>query len=326
MFASRGMYAGDSVLSRAADAARITDDIASELFCAETFTSRTATGVKFTVADRDGDLNPETISYLWSGVVGDPLTRAYNAQTAVNVLDDVATFELTYTYRTVTEQGSPAVSESGDMLLIGHEPTQNLQGFDLTGTNRVGQYFQPALAPDVVSWRVTSIRFRMKSLLLIGGATRVDLRKPAGGPVPSNTVLWTDLVPESLLGILFGWHSVTVTGVSGLSPDSGLCLVLYPDFESGGGSTGTVEYESSGATVPGGAFLSSADGGSSWAADDSKAMAFRVYGRVTTLGDPPAVNRDYLTAVGIRVGVGSEAGRYAQTSVQVLNGPEVSGP
>ena len=40
-------------------------DITAELQFAQSFTERTATSVAFTVADRNGDTNPETIRYAW---------------------------------------------------------------------------------------------------------------------------------------------------------------------------------------------------------------------------------------------------------------------
>src|SRR5215468_2376022 len=54
------------------------DRIASELRYATSITEATPTSVAFTVADRDGDGQPETIRYAWSGASGAPLTREYN--------------------------------------------------------------------------------------------------------------------------------------------------------------------------------------------------------------------------------------------------------
>ncbi len=82
----------------------------SELQMALSFTERTPTTVEFTVADRNGDLGPETIRYEWSGTSGDPLLRQYNGGAQVAVLDNLAEFALDYVVKTVTESGG----ESGE--------------------------------------------------------------------------------------------------------------------------------------------------------------------------------------------------------------------
>jgi prepilin-type N-terminal cleavage/methylation domain-containing protein len=79
-----------------ADAAGVVDQITAELAVALSFSERTATAVTFTVPDRDGDEAPETIRYAWSGVAGDPLTRAYKGGEAQAIAQDVQQFNLTY--------------------------------------------------------------------------------------------------------------------------------------------------------------------------------------------------------------------------------------
>lgn len=76
------------------------EDITAELRDAIYFKQRTATSVMFTVPDRDGDSDVETIRYSWSGTAGDPLHREYNGGTAVAVLDDVHVFSLVYSIQT----------------------------------------------------------------------------------------------------------------------------------------------------------------------------------------------------------------------------------
>jgi type II secretory pathway pseudopilin PulG len=76
------------------------DDITAELRDAVYFKQRTANSVMFTVPDRDGDGDVETIRYSWSGTAGAPLSREYNGGTAVPVLDSVYAFSLTYTVQT----------------------------------------------------------------------------------------------------------------------------------------------------------------------------------------------------------------------------------
>ena len=77
-------------------ASEVAEQLATELQYAVSINSRSATMIEFTVADRDTDEVAETIRYEWSGTPGDPLTRQYNAGTAVNVLDSVQEFNLSY--------------------------------------------------------------------------------------------------------------------------------------------------------------------------------------------------------------------------------------
>jgi hypothetical protein len=76
-------------------------DITAELQFAQSFTERTATSVKFTVADRNGDTNPETIRYAWSGTPGDPLTRQFNGGAVIDVVQNVYDFNLDYQTKSV---------------------------------------------------------------------------------------------------------------------------------------------------------------------------------------------------------------------------------
>ncbi|MEO8494723.1 MAG: hypothetical protein ABI614_06615 [Planctomycetota bacterium] len=78
------------------------EDIAAELRDAVYFKQRTATSVMFTVPDRDGDGDVETIRYSWSGTAGAALLREYNGGTAVAVVDAVHAFSLVYNVQTNT--------------------------------------------------------------------------------------------------------------------------------------------------------------------------------------------------------------------------------
>ena len=83
--------AGKTVI--AADAA---DQVLADLAVALTFTERTALAATFTVPDRTGDGQPETIRYAWTGVAGDPLLRVFNGVEDKSFASDVRQFNLTY--------------------------------------------------------------------------------------------------------------------------------------------------------------------------------------------------------------------------------------
>ena len=70
-------------------------DMTMDLQYAQTIALATATGVTATVADRNGDNNPETIRYAWAGV-GQPLTRQYNGGTTATIASSVQVFDIQY--------------------------------------------------------------------------------------------------------------------------------------------------------------------------------------------------------------------------------------
>ena len=93
------------------------DDVAGDLAYAKSFTSRLAHAVIITVADRDGDSVDETIQWAWSGVAGEPLERTCNGGAAVEMVEDVHQFDLTYAVDTVTGSTTRYFVRSVDLVL-----------------------------------------------------------------------------------------------------------------------------------------------------------------------------------------------------------------
>ncbi len=104
VLASRAVPDLGNPLKAVADGYQAADRLASELFAAQTITSRSATVVEFTVADRNADTVAETIRYAWNNVAGQPLTRQYNNGTTDALLDDVYQFDLRYDTQDVAGQ------------------------------------------------------------------------------------------------------------------------------------------------------------------------------------------------------------------------------
>ncbi len=91
--AVQGTDTSNTPTSATIDGSVALNDVLSELEFALSFSEQSATAITFTVPDRDGDSNPETIRYAWSGTPGDPLTRQYNGGTAANVAVNVHVFQ-----------------------------------------------------------------------------------------------------------------------------------------------------------------------------------------------------------------------------------------
>ena len=125
VIASRAIPDDQSPVSATLEGYDIAEQIAGELFCAQTMPERTATAVTFTVADRDNDTVAETIRYAWTGTPGDPLTRQYNGGTVVNIIDSAYEFDLTYEIASIS--GTPSVVSVEIALRAGAHPSARVE-------------------------------------------------------------------------------------------------------------------------------------------------------------------------------------------------------
>lgn len=94
-------FDGSSNASATTLAADVHDEILVDLKHAKGFLERSSDAVTFTVPDRDGDLQDETITYAWTGLPTAKLNYAINGNAPVTLLEDVQDFELTYLSRFV---------------------------------------------------------------------------------------------------------------------------------------------------------------------------------------------------------------------------------
>ncbi len=112
-------------------AAFVERDLLADLRLATGFSERTSTATTFTVPDRDGDSRPDTLRYAWSGVVGDPLTLAFNGGTPTTVLTDLRAFALDYRTAVVNGQSLPAEQTGSPILLVVND-SQSLTSKELS--------------------------------------------------------------------------------------------------------------------------------------------------------------------------------------------------
>lgn len=106
-------------------------DVLADLQYAVSFNERTATAVEFTVADRDGDTDADTIRYSWSGTPGDPLTRKYNGGEAVSFVEGVQAFaysDLVETVRSYDGTETNHVYQCELALQIGDDAATDVLG------------------------------------------------------------------------------------------------------------------------------------------------------------------------------------------------------
>ncbi len=105
---SQTLPGNENASRQAAQASGVVRDVIADVSLALSFTERTARAMTFTVPDRDGDNQPETIRYAWSGTAGDPLTYQYNSGTVISVATDVQAFNLEGLTRTMLAEAISA--------------------------------------------------------------------------------------------------------------------------------------------------------------------------------------------------------------------------
>ncbi len=120
LVANQSLDVADGRDGRRIDAAEVQQDLLGDIQHALTFTERTNHAVTFLVPDRDGDGDPESIRYAWSGNAGDPLTYEYNGRPPINLADDVSQLDLSYLTQTLP---APVVPEdpgisSGNLVFV----------------------------------------------------------------------------------------------------------------------------------------------------------------------------------------------------------------
>ncbi|MBX3403185.1 MAG: type II secretion system protein [Phycisphaeraceae bacterium] len=203
------------------EAGRALADLEIDLSEATKFFEQTATSIWFEVPDRNDDGVPEHIRYSWSGAAGDPLLRSTNGGTPAVVAADVRAFGLA-----LSERPGLKRTESPEQLLAsftahaGATSTAFSAGF----TSWCAQVIRPNFAADVVSWKVTRVRFRAKRIPPHDGAYMVALVPLDNSRNPTTTVLASVNVNESTLGSGFAWVTVSFPTCAAIDPGQPVAL------------------------------------------------------------------------------------------------------
>lgn len=319
VIASKALPASNSSNDFIRQGTDIVEHIASEIRYADSFSNLESTSIAFNVADRDNNLLPETIRYSWSGVLGDPLIRQYNDGAPITIVENVCQFSLVYDTKIAAESIPTHVASDeivlSNRLIADHTSTRWIQ----LG-NGFGQYFEPNLPPDAVSWNVTRVEVLVKTRSRRrkpDGVTSIQLCTADAKNLPTTTILEEQVMYESWLSPLeFEWKSINFSNVSRLAPKTGLCLVLK---RSSGHVSTSIQVDSKG----GNGLLSMHNGIGAWASSDSMSMLYTIHGQYQTVGPLLHVDRTYLTVVQIKLQVGADSNNSVFSSIPILNAPEV---
>jgi hypothetical protein len=322
LLAGRAMPDAHSPTTESVAGADAVEPIIAELQYAVAINQRSGRMIEFTVADRNGDGTPEVIRYEWSGVAGDPLTRRYNGGASLEALSSVRDFSLSYDVQTISTQ-MPRGNESQETLLISYSSSQDYFDYPIRDSEWYSEYFFPVLPADAMGWRVTRVKFwALQSGFSSNGRTKVQLQTPTTGNLPSGVVLEEKTLRESDLWLFYLQQEVTYTQAGNLSPQQGLCLVLR--WASGDDGSCKIRGQYRNVTAPNLTLFKFKSDSSSWSQLAGQSLLFSVYGTVTTPTTPQIQSTYYLNSVGIRLRTGTDSQAAVQTSVQILNRPEVT--
>ncbi|MBI4717859.1 MAG: hypothetical protein HY763_08660 [Planctomycetes bacterium] len=333
---TRAIPTGKTAVEAQTQAFHAAEEIAADLYCARSFTVRTALAAEFTVADRTGDASPDTIRYEWSGVAGAPVMRRFNNDAATEFLSDVREFSLTYGLRSVDETTTQQSSSTSAETVLGYFDgwagiTPTSQSQSVSDVAWISEYFTVAPPANTTAITFTRARMSMKrgiSVPTLGYIMELRRSQGSGSYYPAALPLLTSAaIAPGTLGTSFQWVTATFSGtpITDLSRND-FCLVL-----KGLGAIGISAENFYSASAPAdstvGTWTSTA--GASWTPTKNfhnQDFRFYVYGTYTTqTTNTVTVTRSWLDSVRMMVRAGSDAAARIDTDVQVLNGPEVTG-
>ena len=218
--ASRSAYDPKQPQTALARSRCVAQLIADDLAQATSIVEGSATAVEFKVADRDDDGVEETLRYEWSGLAGDGVFRSINGDSAL-LASDIAS--LAFIYSTTTENATVvgSAAEGAEQLLYAFEDA-NLSNVPISTTSWLAMTIAPTLPSDATAWSVTRIEFEAKQDAAATGTLLIKLRNSLS--VLTSLLGSAISVNESDLPAAYGWTSVPVSGVTGISPSSSVSI------------------------------------------------------------------------------------------------------
>lgn len=273
--ASRSAYDPEQPQTALARSRSVAQLIADDLAQATSIVEGTATAVEFTVADRDDDGTEETLRYEWSGTAGDGVYRSVNGDSAL-LASDIASLGFTYTTTTEDATVVGAAAQGAEQLLYAFEDA-NSSNAPISTTSWLAMTIAPTLPSDATAWSVTRIEFEAKQDSAATGTLLIKLRSSLF--VPASLLGSTITINESSLPASYGWTSVPVSGVTGLSPSASISI----SFEAVSllANSARMQYCDSCEAHPVAYRSASSTAGSTWTMYVDGALNLKVYGKVT---------------------------------------------
>jgi len=330
--ATRAVPEDDDLTATLARTNRALQEFADELQHARYITEATATSITFVLPDRNRDGLPEVIRYAWGGNAGDALTRRANGGSAVAILSDVQSIQLTFTRQAVTQTYPGKPVEGALQTLSSHTSAAGPRAWTIDQTHFISQHIRPKLPAEAAGWRI-------KEAFLYGTApsgeggeegsegeeegegadtnkTLVQLRTPRDDKTPTSIVLDEAELAKSDLLSTYSWHAVGFSKAVTFATNDTACLVLA---HSGTDASGRFLWDDAAAAS---GQSRSSDSGTTWTADTSATLVHEIRGTILTPGVDQTLTRDHHTSARMTLTVGSGDPVALETNIALLNRPQ----
>jgi len=178
--------------------------------------------------------------------------------------------------------------ESAETTLVQHDNASGgrMYGWGIRRKMCAAQYFKPTLPSNTDSWKINAVELRLRRYSTSNGVIGIETRGADSNGKPTSSILTQTTINESDLSSSYQWVRVNLSPVGELNPLDGYCVVVK--YCSGSSYVALLEYEYRGNPMPPNThFMYSYNDGRSWSKPESgKDMRFKIYGTMTTLGDP----------------------------------------
>jgi type II secretory pathway component PulJ len=296
VLAARVMNTSASGTAAQADAGQtVATQIAADLRMATSFSERTANAVTFTVPDRTGDGQPDTIRYAWYGAGGGNITinsvvygvapntlvRQFDGGPPATLADRVQAFSFNYLLRTVGQPTQSPASESPDQNLVTHSGLSlNVKPFALKSTNWLAEYVQVAFPANTVSWKINHVKLQIaRASANATGTLILEVHGADTAHKPTSAVLGSATVDMTTLTTTKTTVDLTLTpAVSIPDPNQGVVLVV----KTVASNPSNVYYDSLSTDFSIG-YTTTTNAGGSWSTPTTlSALQFSMWGTYTT--------------------------------------------
>ena len=296
------------------NAARVTEQLSTELLTAVYITEWSAHSVGFIVPDRDGDGSMESIRYAWSGEAGEPLMRQYNAEPAAPVLASAEDFSLAFTTLSVPETYPGPMIESDEQVISSKATSTAAKEFSIENQLGLSQRFTPTFPADVTAWSPTRVLIKARDDGGHDDVTYVQLRSADGSGAPTDQVFVEQTLDEKTLDSDFRWRTVWFDTVVNLAPGDPTCIVLtHPPSDN---SSARVELDFDG----GDDMRVTGDSGATWTVRTDSTLLHYVYGVAKSPGPDQTITHTLATAVHITAQAAADV-RAVTTAQGLVNKP-----
>ncbi|MDX2116567.1 MAG: type II secretion system protein [Planctomycetota bacterium] len=256
--------------------ARVLEQMSDDIQSAKKIAS-TSSALTLTIPDRDANGSDEVIEYAWGATRGAALRRRVNGGSWTTVIASLSSAAFNVERFASRIDGTGTLVDSSEQILSAWE-TGATASYSLSTSVWAAQTVLPVLPADAVAWKPTKIEVNVRNVTPIDGVVVVDLRTPNSDGTPSATSLFTASINESSMTSSYAWYTVSLSGMSSLSPSSGISVVFRTN--GSGVVAGRMQGLTSGVASPG-LLATSANGGGLWTTFSDGAIYHRLWGVVT---------------------------------------------